>query len=96
MSFMDTAALVRAGGLSSDAGTKKPMVKLLVQNGLRTDAGPIELGSQRTTFTEPSAAWDRRPHNMLNHSTLHSKLERCGALLRWSIRCISPLPDDRF
>ena len=35
MSIMVTAELVGAGGSFSDGGTKNPMVKLLVQNGLQ-------------------------------------------------------------
>ncbi len=42
MSIMVTAGLVGAGGFFSDGGTKKPMVKLLVQNGLRAWNQPAQ------------------------------------------------------
>ena len=46
MSFMDTTGLVGAGGSSSEGGTKKPIVKLLVQNGLRD--GSFKMSSHTT------------------------------------------------
>ena len=88
----DTRGLLGAGGSSSDGGTKKPIVKLLVQNGLRSGAIPPWCVSRGTLlYVSALKPWQLASLTAADRAT---ERHRAALYLRASITfCIRPADD---